>query len=197
MNRFGRSVLQPLGAGLLILAPIYLAVLLVLKAMGSLSKIVGPLAKLLPLWVPGAKIVSLLVVLLVCLMTGLAVRTHLGHETWRKIEKSLFQRIPGYELFRSFTQQLAGESRDRVWRPALAHIGDSLRPAFIIEELKDGRFTIFVPSVPTPFAGAVHILSQDRVHPLDVPFAQAIRVISHWGSGSKDLVAATELKKAA
>jgi hypothetical protein len=30
------------------------------------------------------------------------------------------------------------------------------------------------------------------VHPLNVPFTQAIKTISRWGSGSKDLVAALE-----
>jgi uncharacterized membrane protein len=56
--------------------------------------------------------------------------------------------------------------------------------------LDDGRFTVFVPSVPTPLAGAVYILARERVHILDVPFTQAIRSISRWGSGSRDLVAA-------
>jgi len=97
---------------------------------------------------------------------------------------------------RSLTQRLAGESEGKAWRPALAEIEESLVPAFIIEELENGHFTVFVPSIPTPFAGAVYILSPDRVHPLNVPFAQAVRVISQWGSGCKDLVAA-EVKKAA
>jgi uncharacterized membrane protein len=47
-----------------------------------------------------------------------------------------------------------------------------------------------VPSIPTPLAGAVYILERKRVHPLDVPFTQAIQVVSRWGSGAKDLVAA-------
>jgi hypothetical protein len=47
--------------------------------------------------------------------------------------------------------------------------------------------------VPTPFAGAVYILDGSRVHPVDVPFVQAIQSISKWGSGSKDLVAAMKL----
>ena len=72
----------------------------------------------------------------------------------------------------------------------LAEIEDALVPAFIIEEFEDGRFTVFVPSVPTPLAGAVYILSRDRVHALDVPFTQAIQSISRWGAGSKELVAA-------
>jgi len=50
--------------------------------------------------------------------------------------------------------------------------------------------------VPTPFAGVVYVLSPTRAHALNVPFTQAMSVISRWGSGSKDLVAATELKKA-
>ncbi len=72
----------------------------------------------------------------------------------------------------------------------LVEIEDALVPAFIIEELDDGRLTIFVPSVPTPLAGAVYVLSRERVHILDVPFTQAIRSVSRWGSGSRELVAA-------
>jgi hypothetical protein len=44
--------------------------------------------------------------------------------------------------------------------------------------------------VPTPLAGAVYVLSRERVHILDIPFTQAVRSVSRWGSGSKDLVAA-------
>ena len=69
-------------------------------------------------------------------------------------------------------------------------IEDALVPAFIIEELDDGRFTVFVPSVPTPLAGAVYVLRRERVHVLDIPFTQAVRSISRWGSGSGELVAA-------
>ena len=74
--------------------------------------------------------------------------------------------------------------------PALVEIEEALVPDFIIEELDDGRFTVFVPSVPTPLAGAVYILTRDRVHPVDVPFTDAIKSISRWGSGSRALVAA-------
>jgi hypothetical protein len=45
----------------------------------------------------------------------------------------------------------------RAWAdlPAPAEIEDALCPAFIIEELENGSFTVFVPSIPTPLAGAV------------------------------------------
>jgi len=34
------------------------------------------------------------------------------------------------------------------------------------------------------------------VYPLDVPFTQAIKAVSRWGSGSKYLVAAMKRRKA-
>jgi uncharacterized membrane protein len=79
-----------------------------------------------------------------------------------------------------------------VWKPALVEIEDALVPAFIIEVFDDGRYTIFVPSVPTPLAGAIYILEPSRVHPLDVSFTDTFKVISKWGAGAKDLVAAME-----
>jgi len=176
--------------GLLIVVPIYLAVLLLLKAMQSVMGLVRPLAQLLPAWIPADNILSLLLVLSLCFLIGLAVRAPMGRALRERLEQSLFERIPGYALFRSLTQRLAGESRENVWQPALAEIEDALVPAFIIEELEDGRFTVFVPSIPTPLAGAVYVLSRDRVHPLDVPFTQAIQTVSRWGSGAKELVAA-------
>jgi uncharacterized membrane protein len=101
-----------------------------------------------------------------------------------------FERLPGYSLLRSLTHRLAGDGEENTWKPVLVELEDALVPAFIIEELDDGRFTVFVPSVPTPLAGAVYVLSRERVHILDVPFTQAVSSISRWGAGSKDLVAA-------
>jgi hypothetical protein len=58
----------------------------------------------------------------------------------------------------------------------MSTIEDALTPAFIIEEHDDGRFTVFVPSIPRPLAGAVYILARERVHLLDVSFTQAIGI---------------------
>lgn len=150
--------------------------------------IVRPFALFLPDWFPAEKALSLLLVLLICFLIGIAVRTTAGKLRREKIEKTLFERIPGYALLRSLTQQIAGDNREKAWKPALAEIEDALVPAFMIEEFEDGRYTIFVPSIPTPFAGAVYVLDRTRVHALDIPFTDALRVVSRWGSGAKDLV---------
>ena len=195
MKRFLESAAQSLVAGVLLVAPLYLAALLLLKSMKSLAGLVRPVARLLPKSFPAETITSLLLVLILCLMVGMLLRTTLGKITQAKLENSLLQKIPGYEVFRGMTKQLAGGSQETEWKPALVEIEDALVPAFIVEELEDGRFTVFVPSVPTPLAGAVYILSAERVYPLNVPFAQAVKVVTRWGSGSHALVNSMQIKR--
>jgi uncharacterized membrane protein len=164
--------------------------LLLLKGAQSVVGLVRPISALFPDALPAHNVWAILAILIVCFVVGAAVRTRAGRAVRERIEVSMFERLPGYALLRSLAQRLAGKTEENAWTPALAEIEDALVPAFIVEELDDGRFTVFVPSIPTPFAGAVYILGQERVHPIDVPFTQAIKSISRWGSGSKELVAA-------
>jgi uncharacterized membrane protein len=185
-------IAKALLGGVLAVVPVYLAVLLLLKGMKSVAGLVRPFALFLPDWFPAEKALSILLVLAICFLIGLAVRSRAGRAVQERLERTFFERIPGYALLRSLTQRAAGDNREKVWKPALAEIEEALVPAFIIEEFEDGRYTVFVPSIPTPLAGAVYILERKRVHPLDVPFTQALKVVSRWGSGAKELVAAME-----
>ncbi len=189
-------ITRALVSGLLVVVPIYLALLLLLKALGSVAALVKPVAALLPDSVPAQTLLSLLLVLFVCLVVGIAVRTRPGQIARNQLERSFFVRIPGYAMLRNLTQQIAGKSGGNVWKPALFESDEGLVPAFIIETFDDGRYTIFVPSIPTPFAGAVYVIEASRVHPLDVPFTQALNTVSRWGSGARELVAAMEKAKA-
>ena len=137
-------------AGLLVIIPIYLAILVLLKGMKSLGQLVRPFTKLLPEWLPAEQLLSLILVLVICFLIGVALRTRLGEIARKRVETGVFERIPGYGLFRSLTQQIAGDSRQTVWKPALVEIEDALVPAFIIEVFDDGRYTIFVPLGPHP-----------------------------------------------
>ena len=181
--------------GLLIVVPVYLAILLLLKGMQSVGKLVVPLTALLPDWVPAQELLSLLLVLAICALIGATVGTRIGKGVRNWLERTVFERIPGYGVIRSLTHQMAGRSRESSWTAALIEIEDALVPGFIIEEFEDGRYTVFVPSIPTPFAGAVYVLERQRVHPVNVPFTDAIRVVSRWGSGAKTLVAAMERRE--
>lgn len=195
MAKVGKFVVGRLVAGLLVVTPVYLAILLLFKAAKSMAELLQPLANLVPEWLPAENIVSLLLMLIACFLIGLALQSSAGQATWDRVEISVLQKMPAYSLFRSLSQRVAGKTQEESWKPALVEIEEALVPAFIIEELTGARFTVFVPSIPTPFAGAIYVLSADRVHPLDIPFVRAIKIVSQWGSGTKDLVAAMEKQK--
>ena len=192
MKKVLASIVKAVLTGSLVLVPVYLGLLVMLKGMKSAAGLIRPLALLLPDWLPAEQLLSFLLLLTICFLVGVALRTRAGREVRERLETSFFGRIPGYALFRGLTQRMTGDNSQTAWKPALVEIEDALVPAFIIEELEDGRYTIFVPSIPTPLAGAVYILDRKRVHPLNVPFTEALKAISRWGSGSKDLVAAME-----
>ena len=62
LKKFRKAVVQPLVVGFLLLVPVYLVVLLLLKAMKSLGKLVQPFVRLLPESAPAETVISLLCV---------------------------------------------------------------------------------------------------------------------------------------
>jgi uncharacterized membrane protein len=192
MKYIREFIVRTVVGGVFVVVPAYLAFLLLLKGMQSAEGLVRPVAALMPGGTAAQDLLSVAVILLVCFLVGVAVRTRVGRTVRRRIERVFFERLPGYGLIRSLTQRLAGQGGETAWKPALVEIEEALVPGFIIEEHESGQYTVFVPSVPTPLAGAVYILTRARVHPLDVPFTQAIQSISRWGAGSRDLMAAMQ-----
>ena len=170
--------------GLLVVLPIYLSVLLLAKTLAGVLALLSPVTAAIPAGAQFRHVIAILIVLAVCLLAGLVVRTGAGLRAKNMVERSVLEKIPGYSLVRGLTQRVSGNESESTFRPALVELEDALAPGFIIEELEDGRYTVLVPSVPTPAAGALFILPRERVHPVDVPFTQAVTVISKWGVGA-------------
>jgi uncharacterized membrane protein len=82
---------------------------------------------------------------------------------------------------------LALESGSEV-SVALARIEDAWVLSFVIERHASGLFTVFVPSAPTPAAGSIYYLTEDRLRPLDVPVSAAVACIMRLGVGSRELL---------
>ena len=170
--------------GLLIVLPIYLSILLLVKTLAGIVALMAPVTATIPASAQFREVIAIVIVLAVCLVAGSVVRTGPGLRAKNALERSVLRKIPGYALVRGLAERVSGEDTDGAFQPALVEIEDALSPGFIIEELEDGRYTVLVPSVPTPAAGSLFILPRERVHPLDVPFTQAVTVISKWGAGA-------------
>ena len=158
--------------GLLIVLPIYLSILLLAKTLSAIVTLLSPVTAAIPAGVQFRQVIAVLIVLVVCFVAGIVVRTGPGLRAKYALERSVLEKIPGYSLVRGLADRVSGEEGEGAFRPALVEIEDALAPAFIIEELDDGRYTVLIPSVPTPAAGSLLIMPRERVHPMDVPFSR-------------------------
>lgn len=177
--------------GLLIVIPAYLAFLLLGMLFTKLGAMMKPISKALPEGVNHPSVVAFLVLLLSSLAVGLFVKTRVGRKVDDLITHTVLDRIPGYSAMNSIARQMADFESSEGFKPALIDVEDhSLSPAFLIEDHGGGRCTVFMPSVPTPMAGAIFIMDRERVFPIDVPLPVMMKCISKWGSGSAELLAA-------
>ncbi|WGF87891.1 DUF502 domain-containing protein [Marinivivus vitaminiproducens] len=183
--------------GLLVILPLYIAVLLLARTVQGLLALLQPVTAQVPASVQFRQIVAIVLLIAVCFLVGLIVRTGPGLRTKNAFERAVLEKLPGYTFLRGLVKRLAGADEEQTLQPALVEIEDALVPALIVEELDDGSYTVLVPSAPTPMAGSVYILPCDRVHPVDIPFTKAIGVFSRWGTGAGDFVSAMRNRAAA
>jgi uncharacterized membrane protein len=190
VKRFRDFIGSSFVSGVLVVLPLYLIVLLALKGIKQLTGLARPIAVLHPRGWPQAveDALALLIVFVFCVGLGVALRSRFGRAARERIEESILVKVPAYELVRDLTQQLAGQGRANAWKPAFAEMGGGLVVAFIIEELDDGRYTVFIPSVPSPVRGSVYVLPRKNVHPTRATLPQTLQALSRWGSGIGKLV---------
>jgi len=159
--------------GLLVVLPVWVSLLLLLKAIKGAMAMLLPIAKLLPQWFVHEKVAALVLLLAICFVVGLLIRTEPGRRFGDWLSQHILDRIPGFSLVRGMTRQLAGKEGEQSFQPALVEIEDALVPAFIIEKQADG-----------------HILQPERVRPVNVPLRKAMICVTKWGAGAAEMRAA-------
>ena len=100
---------------------------------------------------------------------------HLNARFWKN--------LPVIGCFVASPVAFTGRADDPAFAPALVEIEEALVPALIVEEMDDGSYTVLVPSVPTPMAGAIYILPRERVHPVNAPFNKGNKRVLEMGCG--------------
>jgi len=190
MKHFLAFLKATLLGGVIFVLPAWLTVLLVLKALGHLEIFVKPISKHLPEAIGHPRVIAIVLLVGLCFAVGLAIQTALGERIKRTVERLVLDKVPGYTTLHGFAARLADSDESASFQPALIEIEEALVPGFIVEQHSGNRSTVFVPSVPTPMAGAVYIIDNRRVHPLDLPAVAVMQCISKWGGGSDKLLAA-------
>jgi len=183
--------------GFAVLLPVYLTFLFIAKMLHGVSVLFSPLidfaASLLPVeHAAFENLIGLAVLVAVCFACGVALRTSFGALIRTRVRPKL-QKLPGYSLLTTLTQQLTslgGEKDLQVAAVALGGLDESLSIGIVVDHQPGLGYLVFVPSVPTPASGDLFIVSEDKVFPIDLPFAKAVKFYSQWGTNSADVLRA-------
>lgn len=197
MKRIAAFARTTLIGGVLVVLPVYLAVLLLAKGLQGLLGLLAPVAAQLPAAVELRGVLAALLLVAVCFLTGLIVRTGPGLRAVDAFQHAILERIPGYATLRSLVRRLSGETDDASFQPALVQMDDGVALGFIVEVVDAGRVVVLFPSVPTPAAGNLLVIDAARVQALDVPFTTAFQVFARWGSGTAAIVRAADAARPA
>jgi len=140
-------------------------------------------------WQYLAHLIVITIMVVICFVVGLVVRTKLGRYFYCQMEKRILNVAPGYSLFRETVRQFLGQSKRPFSRVALVQLygSSTLATAFVTDEHPDGRFTVFVPSGLNPTSGQIFHLEGRHVHLVDVPVDDTMRSIISCGAGSRML----------
>jgi uncharacterized membrane protein len=184
----GEFIKSTLISGVLVILPLGLVAMVVFKIVHMLSPLAKALIEYLPHRLHHPDLIASLLLLLLCLVTGLLAQTRAGQSLGNSLENAILNHIPGYSMVRSLMRRIGNVEESEKFAPALVEIEDALVPAFVVEEHPDGRYTVFVPSAPTPGVGAIYIIARERVHLLDASFLKTVKCVTSWGAGSRELL---------
>jgi uncharacterized membrane protein len=188
MRRLLRFIGTSILGGLLVVLPIYLAVILLIAVWGKLQGLLRPLALLLPESVPHPNLVVWALAVLVCFAAGLLVSSFPRSKAGKSFEEKVLDRLPGYSMLRMATRSLFGDASAEL-ELSLVEMEDGLVVGVLVERHPGGWVTVFIPSTPAPASGSVYLFPEAKVHPVDVPFASGLKAASRYGRGAGALLA--------
>jgi uncharacterized membrane protein len=197
MKDLMQFIKSTLAGGFFVILPIALLWLILTEVIGLMDMVVQPVVELLPVDRLGgidiARFIGLAVLLLLCFLTGAAVRTRLGSAIKGWMERGILNRVPGYTMLKSLTDSFTNSEAERLARPALVRTYQGAREiAFILGDPEDDEVTAFLPLVPTPTLGRVLLVEKDRVEMLDMPLGPVVNSLMQWGLDAKDVLARKE-----
>jgi len=190
MDHLGKFIRATLVGGLLVLFPLFGLVYFILFIGRLLTSTIKPFIGLLPgidsVSLPFANILSILVLILMCFLVGVFVKTRPGIALTSWLTRVL-EKIPLYIMLRRIGEILF-DQEDPRGTPVLVHLDNAKQIGFMIEQHGSEGVTVFFPSAPSPLGGSIMIVSPDKVEKLNVRAADVARVIGTFGAGTDALL---------
>ncbi len=197
MKRLRSFVSITLLGGFMVILPIAIFLWLVEWLLGLVRAMIQPLSH----WLVEqtaftnyiADVLGVLLLLSVCFLIGLFIKTTVGGWVHDQIDIWLSRLAPGYKTIREVvTQLLGGEGNTSLLKGEVCRAylmgraaGVSVT-AIVTAKHANGDYTVYAPTAPIPTSGFVYHLSAECVDLLPhVSVEEAMRTVIACGSGSQ------------
>ena len=168
MKTFLKNVRDIGIAGFLALLPLYIVFLIIGKVWKSLHSLGAGVAGIfgMPpiLGVRPNTISTALLLLAVWIVFGLLVRFTFVGAVSRAAEGTIAKYVPNYAKYKSMAEEkLQHKVKVLDYTSALIRWQEYWRPAYVVEQDKDGNCVLFLPDVPETTRGHVLLAKRDQV----------------------------------
>ena len=175
--------------GIVFLVPLVIVTVIIGKALQLMMVIARPVDQLIPIKsIAGVALVNILAIvaiLVLCFLAGLVARSAFASKMGNSISAILLNTIPGYGFVKGFTDTMASSSKAAEgFTPVLVNFDDNAQIGFEVERLNGGLVVVYLPGAPNPWSGTVAYFKEERIRPLDITVASAIKSIQKLGHGS-------------
>ncbi|MEM8873069.1 MAG: DUF502 domain-containing protein [Planctomycetota bacterium] len=206
MSRVRRFVRTSVLGGLVVLLPVGVLLIVFNWVYGSLRDLLKPVTdqvarqirESLPTsiysWAVdfAAFLIVLSVMVAICFLTGVLLKTALGRWFHNRIEEYVLKLAPGYNLVKETVLQFFGDKPSPFKTVAFVRIFGNDTPtmvtAFVTERHSNGWFTVFVPTGPNPTSGQIFHVPGECVAILDEKVEDVMRSVISCGAGSDKLM---------
>ena len=192
MKRTMKFLQATIVGGVFYLVPIVVLVAIIGKALGIVHQLTAPLAQRYEhdTWagIAAPRLIAILALLLFCFLAGLFSRTAIAQKIVEWLESRLLNNLPGYAFLKSMGENVAGISGSRIQEAVLVRIEDAWQIGLLIERVEAGQVTVFVPGAPNPNSGSIYFMPEDRIRPLEIPPAAAMKALRRMGFDAAPIV---------
>jgi len=177
--------------GVVFIVPLVLVFIILKRVFQFIKKIIQPFLPEVGATTIGGvtlhAIIAIIIVLLLCFAAGLIARTKKARSFLKWIETTILEIVPGYKFMKGMGMATAGLDEQDM-KVVLARVDDGWQISFLIEQINENMYTVYIPGAPSPWSGSIYHLEKDKIIWTDITQRQAIKCIKQLGSGYKDIL---------
>jgi uncharacterized membrane protein len=192
MNRLLQNIKTTFLGGILFLVPLVVLVIFIEKGQTIIEKVSAPIVNNFPkikiLGIALQEVITILVVIFICFLVGLLAKTGNAKKLKHKLEDGLLSNIPGYSFMKNVNETMMGFESKEDLKVVLVPTDAGWQFAFLVEQINETNFAVFVPDAPNPWSGSVCFVNQKDIKEVEISQKEALACIRKLGYGAKNLL---------